>query len=93
MSSFEILLHLAAGISLLFWATRMIRTGVERAVGQKFQGWMQQASKNRYTSFTTGFLVSIILQSATRRPFLHVGSSAKAPSHWPQALPSCWVRI
>ncbi|KZL22350.1 Na/Pi cotransporter family protein [Pseudovibrio sp. WM33] len=79
MGSFEILLHLAAGISLLFWATRMIRTGVERAVGQKFQGWMQQASKNRYTSFTTGFLVSIILQSATAtailaRGFINKGS-------------------
>ncbi|KZL19430.1 Na+/Pi-cotransporter [Pseudovibrio axinellae] len=77
MSSFEILLHLAAGISLLFWATRMIRTGVERAVGQKFQGWMQQASKNRYTSFSTGFLVSIILQSATATAILARGFISK----------------
>ncbi|SDQ22900.1 Na/Pi cotransporter family protein [Pseudovibrio sp. Tun.PSC04-5.I4] len=77
MSSFEILLYLAAGISLLFWATRMIRTGVERAIGQKFQGWMQQASKNRYTSFTTGLLVSIILQSATATAILARGFISK----------------
>lgn len=73
MSSFEILLNLAAGISLLFWATRMIRTGVERAVGQKFQGWLMQASQNRFTSFSSGVFVSMLLQSATATAILARG--------------------
>ncbi|MTI17956.1 Na/Pi cotransporter family protein [Rhodobacteraceae bacterium RKSG542] len=65
MSSLETLLYLSAGVVLLFWATRLIRTGVERALGTRFREWMMKASANRLSSFGTGLIISILLQSAT----------------------------
>ncbi|WP_310621258.1 Na/Pi cotransporter family protein [Flexibacterium corallicola] len=73
MNAFEVILHMCAGIALLFWATRMIRTGVERAFGNRLAGLLNASTSNRFAGFGTGLVVSTTLQSSTATAILTGG--------------------
>lgn len=70
MTAQSALLELVGGVTLLLWATRLIRTGVERAFGEKLKVVVSQASGNRFRAAATGLLVAGALQSASATTLL-----------------------
>lgn len=73
MNSSLVLLHLAGAISLLLWATRMVRTGVERAYGDRLKYKMRHVISKPFFAVSFGLLTAMILQSSTAITLL-VGS-------------------
>jgi phosphate:Na+ symporter len=69
----EVLLHLAGAVALLLWATRMVRTGVERAYGERMRQSLRGVLHNPVLAVLWGLLLSIALQSSTAVSLL-VGS-------------------
>lgn len=65
MSGTFVLIHLAGAVALLIWATRMVRTGVERAYGGTMRHRLGPTLRNPLTAIVTGLLLAIGLQSAT----------------------------
>ncbi len=61
----ELLLNLAAGIALLLWGVRMVRTGMTRAFGAQLRRYMSGALRNRFSAFLAGIGVTALLQSST----------------------------
>ncbi|GAA5097397.1 Na/Pi cotransporter family protein [Bartonella acomydis] len=68
-----VLLHLAGAISLLLWATRMVRTGVERAYGDKLKYKMRHVISKPFFAVSFGLFAAMTLQSSTAITLL-VGS-------------------
>lgn len=77
MSGSLVLLHLAGAVALLLWATRMVRTGVERAYGNVLRHRLRATLRNPIAAAGAGMLLAIALQSATAVSLL-VGSFAGA---------------
>ncbi len=75
MSGIVVLLNLAGAVALLLWATRMVRTGVERAYGDVLRNRLGPALRNPVLAIGSGALLAIALQSATAVSLL-VGSFA-----------------
>ncbi|ABM45435.1 hypothetical protein X471_00094 [Bartonella bacilliformis str. Heidi Mejia] len=73
MNGSLILLHLAGAVSLLLWSTRMVRTGVERAYGDKLKSKLRHVMSNPFFSVSFGLFMAVILQSSTAVTLL-VGS-------------------
>lgn len=65
MSGSIIFINLAGAVALLLWATRMVRTGIERAYGELMRQRLRRALGNRLTAAIAGFFFAIALQSAT----------------------------
>jgi len=68
-----VLLHLAGAVALLLWATRMVRTGVERAYGDRLRRRLRNQMGNPLLSIGFGLILAIALQSSTAVTLL-VGS-------------------
>ncbi len=68
-------LHLAGAIALLLWATRMVKTGVERAYGDVLRIKLRNTMRNPLAAVATGAGLAIALQSSTAVTLL-VGSFA-----------------
>src|SRR3954462_4458823 len=77
MSGSVVLLHLAGAVALLLFATRMVRTGVERAYGDVLRHRLRSLLKNPLLAAASGAALAIALQSATAVALL-VGSFAGA---------------
>ena len=77
MSGSIVLLHLAGAVALLLWATRMVRTGVERAYGEVLRRRLRATMRNPVAAVLTGVALAIALQSSTAVTLL-VGSFAGA---------------
>lgn len=60
-----LLLNLAAGVALLLWGVRMVRTGVTRAFGAGLRRHLSRALRQRVSGFFAGMGVTAILQSST----------------------------
>ncbi|WP_336294258.1 Na/Pi cotransporter family protein [Bartonella sp. CB169] len=73
MNGSLVLLHLAGAISLLLWATRMVRTGIERAYGDKLKYKMRHVISKPFFAVSFGLFTAMILQSSTAITLL-VGS-------------------
>lgn len=73
MSGTLVLLHLAGAVALLLYATRMVRTGVERAYGDLLRRRMRARLRNPFAAILAGTGLAIALQSATAVSLL-VGS-------------------
>lgn len=73
MSGAVFLIHLAGAVALLLFATRMVRTGVERAYGDILRHRLRTVVKNPVLAIAAGTLLAIALQSATAVTLL-VGS-------------------
>lgn len=65
MTGSLLLVHLVAAVALLLWAVRMVRTGVERAFGQRLQALVRTATSNTGQSLACGVGVATALQSST----------------------------
>ncbi|MEP3276882.1 MAG: Na/Pi symporter, partial [Stappiaceae bacterium] len=76
MSGSLILLHLAGAVALLIWATRMVRTGVERAHGATLRRVLQGASGHPAKAAGTGFGAAVMLQSSAAVALLVTGFAA-----------------
>lgn len=61
----ELLLNLAAGVALLLWGVRMVRTGMTRAFGASLRRYLGSAMRNRLQAFLAGIGVTALLQSST----------------------------
>nr|WP_254799533.1 Na/Pi cotransporter family protein [Falsochrobactrum sp. TDYN1] len=68
-----VLLHLAGAVALLLWATRMVRTGVERAYGDRLRRRLRNQMQNPLLAIAFGLFLAIALQSSTAVTLL-VGS-------------------
>ena len=75
MSGSLVLLHLAGAVALLLFATRMVRTGVERAYGDMLRLKLRLILKNPLLAVGAGAALAIALQSATAVALI-VGSFA-----------------
>lgn len=70
------LLHLAGAVTLLIWAVRMVRTGVERAHGAALRRALRSAKDSRIKAAATGTLAAVLLQSSTAVALLAAGFAA-----------------
>ncbi|NMG40573.1 Na/Pi cotransporter family protein [Chelativorans sp. ZYF759] len=73
MSGSLVLLHLAGAVALLLYATRMVRTGVERAYGDVMRRRLRSTLRNPFAAILAGTGLAVALQSATAVSLL-VGS-------------------
>jgi phosphate:Na+ symporter len=73
MTGSIVLVHLAGAVALLLWATRMVRTGVERAYGDVLRRKLRGTLRNPLLALGAGALLAIAFQSATAVSLL-VGS-------------------
>jgi phosphate:Na+ symporter len=73
MNGSLVLLHLAGAVALLLWATRMVRTGVERAYGDRLRRRLRNQMQNPLLAIAFGLVMAIALQSSTAVTLL-VGS-------------------
>ena len=73
MSGSIVLLNLAGAVALLLFATRMVRTGVERAYGDVLRLKLRGLLRNPVLAVGAGAALAIALQSATAVALL-VGS-------------------
>lgn len=72
MAGHSVLLHLFGGVALLIWATRMVKTGIMRAFGEKLRRAIGAATRNAVTACFTGVAVTTALQSSTAAALLVV---------------------
>lgn len=73
MSGSVVLIHLAGAVALLLWATRTVRTGVERAYGDILRKKLRGTLKNPLAAAAAGAALAIAFQSSTAVSLL-VGS-------------------
>ena len=81
-----IFLHLAGAVTLLLWAVRMVRTGVERAYGAALERALRRARDNRIRAVGLGAAVAMLLQSATAVGILAAGFAASGLAEFGTAL-------
>ena len=77
MSGSVVLLHLAGAVALMLFATRMVRTGVERAYGDVLRHRLRATMRNPIMAVLAGIALAIAFQSSTAVTLL-VGSFAGA---------------
>jgi len=65
MAALLLLLHLGGAVALLLWATRMVRTGVERAYGHILKVRLRHTLHNPFSAVGFGGLMAVALQSST----------------------------
>ncbi len=72
MAILNFLINLAGATMLLLFAVRMVRTGIERSFGAKFQRWLTERT-NLAGSGATGVMLALILQSSAAVSLLTTG--------------------
>lgn len=65
MSSTIVLIDLTGAVALLLWGLRLLKGGVTRAFGTQLRAFMASATRNRFTAFGAGLLITLALQSST----------------------------
>lgn len=70
MSGQMLLLNLLGGIALLIWATRMVRTGILRAFGERLRALIGRATRHRLAACAAGIAAAATLQSSTAAALL-----------------------
>lgn len=70
MSGQMLLLNLLGGVALLIWATRMVRTGILRAFGERLRGLIARATRHRLAACGAGVATAATLQSSTAAALL-----------------------
>lgn len=76
MSGTYILLNIAGAVALLLWATRMVRTGVDRAYGSEMRRLQKRAASTRLGASLAGLVLAVGLQGSTAVALLIAGSIA-----------------
>ena len=72
MTGFDLFIQIGGGVALLLWATRLVRTGIERAYGQRLQQALTISVRNRVSALLAGLGVTTVLQSSTATALLTV---------------------
>ncbi len=70
MSGTELIISLLAGVALLLWGVRMVRTGMTRAFGSALRNILGAYARNRLGAFGIGLIITSILQSSTATALL-----------------------
>ena len=70
MTGNAILIDLLAGVALLIWATRMVRTGVVRAFGDRLRNAIGRATASPLKAWATGVGVATAMQSSSATALL-----------------------
>ncbi|MDD4933015.1 MAG: Na/Pi cotransporter family protein [Methylacidiphilaceae bacterium] len=71
------LVNLAGLAALLLWGVRMVRTGLQRAFGNRLRLLMGRALGSRWRSFLAGILITALLQSSTATALMATSFVAK----------------
>ena len=77
MAGHEILLHIAGGVALLLWSTRMVKTGLLRAFGTELRTLIARSTRQTSTAAVVGFGVTTALQSSTATAMLAVSFAGR----------------
>ena len=77
MSGSVVLIHLAGAVALMLFATRLVKTGVERAYGDVLRHKLRNTMRNPLMAVLAGTGLAVALQSSTAVTLL-VGSFAGA---------------
>lgn len=73
MNAYLLLLHLAGAVTLLLWAVRMVRTGVERSQEPALKRLLRESKGGRLRAAAIGAGVAVVLQSSTAVAILGAG--------------------
>ena len=73
MNLYLLLLHLAGAVTLLLWAVRMVRTGVERSQEPALRRLLRESRGGRLRAAGIGAGVAVLLQSSTAVAILAAG--------------------
>ncbi len=73
MNAYLLLLHLAGAVTLLLWAVRMVRTGVERGQEPALKRALRESKGGRLRAVGIGAGVAVLLQSSTAVAILAAG--------------------
>ncbi|WP_323013472.1 Na/Pi cotransporter family protein [Devosia sp.] len=76
MNIYLVLLHIAGAVTLLLWATRMVRTGMERSQKAVLQRLLGQGGRGTLRMAGLGAGVAMLLQSSTAVALLAAGFAA-----------------
>lgn len=76
MNIYLVLINIAGAVTLLFWATRMVRTGMERSQKAVLDRLLSQGRRGHLKAAALGSLVAILLQSSTAVALLAAGFAA-----------------
>lgn len=78
--------HLAAGVALLLWSVRLIRTGVERAFLPELKRGLKILSENRMSAAFGGGMAAMLMQSSTAVALIGAGFAVSGMLAPPSAL-------
>ncbi len=70
MQGLDTILNVLGSVCLLLWGVRMVRTGLTRAFGATLRRAIGACSRNRFTAFTGGVVLTGVLQSSTATALL-----------------------
>ena len=73
MNPYLLLLHLAGAVTLLLWAVRMVRTGIERSQEPALKRILRESKSGRLRAAAIGAGVAVLLQSSTAVAVLAAG--------------------
>lgn len=73
MNLYSLLLHLAGAVTLLLWAVRMVRTGVERSQEPALRRVLRESKSGRLRAAGIGAGIAVVLQSSTAVAMLAAG--------------------
>ncbi len=86
MSLYLLLIHLAGAITLLLWAVRMVRTGVERSQEHRLRRILRESKNSRLKAAGIGAGVAVLLQSSTAVAVLAAGFAGSGALTLPTGL-------
>lgn len=76
MNIYLVLINIAGAVTLLLWATRMVRTGMERSQKAVLHRLLGQGKRSHIKSAALGGFVAILLQSSTAVALIAAGFAA-----------------
>ncbi|ODT74632.1 MAG: hypothetical protein ABS76_36485 [Pelagibacterium sp. SCN 64-44] len=76
MNIYLVLINIAGAVTLLLWATRMVRTGMERSQKAVLHRLLSQGKRGHTKSAALGGFVAILLQSSTAVALIAAGFAA-----------------
>lgn len=76
MNLYLVLLNIAGSVTLLLWAVRMVRTGVERSQEPTLRRLLRDGSGGKLRATAIGTAIAIVLQSSTAVAVLAAGFAA-----------------
>jgi len=76
MNIYLVLINIAGAVTLLLWATRMVRTGMERSQKAVLHRLLSQSKRGQIKSAALGGFVAILLQSSTAVALIAAGFAA-----------------